>query len=99
MAKILLVEDNEMNRDVMFRLLPEGDHLVSVGAHAEDHEERLGVTWERSGFDTVAGLLMARLGRVPVPHEVVDVDGVSMVVLKMDGARVLQVLVKAPGPA
>jgi len=90
-------EEHESEEEI--RLLPEGDHLVSGGVHVEDLEERLGVTWERSGFDTVAGLLMARLGRVPVPHEVVDVDGVSMVVLKMDGARVLQVLVKAPSPA
>ena len=90
-------EEHEADDEI--RLLPEGDHLVSGGVHVEDLEEHLGVTWERSGFDTVAGLLMARLGRVPKPHEVVDVDGVTMVVLKMDGARVLQVLVKAHGPA
>jgi len=89
-------EEHESDEEI--RLLPEGDHLVSGGVHVEDLEECLGVAWERSGFDTVAGLLMARLGRVPVPHEVVDVDGVSMIVLKMDGARVLQVLVKGPVP-
>lgn len=77
------------------RLLPDGDYLVSGGSHVEDLEEKLGVTWERSGFDTVAGLLMARLGRVPKVHEQVDVDGVLMTVLKMDGARVVQILVKA----
>ena len=55
------------------RLLPDGDYLVSGGSHVEDLEEKLGVTWERSGFDTVAGLLMVRLGRVPKVHEQVDV--------------------------
>lgn len=74
--------------------LPDGDLLVSGSIHVEDLEERLGVTWERSGFDTVAGLLMARLGRVPTLHEDVLVDGVRMSVQKMDGARVLQVLVR-----
>ena len=85
-------EEHESDEEIC--LLPEGDYLVSGGVHMEDLEERLGVTWERSGFDTIAGLLMSRLGRVPRPHEIVDVDGVSMTVLKMDGARVLQVLVK-----
>lgn len=85
-------EEHESDDEI--RLLPDGDHLVPGGAHVEDLEERLGVTWERSGFDTVAGLLMSRLGRVPKLHETVDVDGVVMTVLKVDGARVLQVLVK-----
>jgi putative hemolysin len=85
-------EEHESEEEI--RLLPEGDYLVSGVVHMEDLEQRLGMTWERSGFDTVAGLLMARLGRVPKLHETVDIDGVSMTVLKMDGARVLQILVK-----
>jgi putative hemolysin len=84
----------EHEGDDEIRLLPEGDYLVSGGVHVEDLEERLNRTWERSGFDTVAGLLMSRLGRVPKLHESVDVDGLAMTVLKLEGARVLQVLVK-----
>ena len=85
-------EEHESGEDI--RLLPEGGYLVSGVVHVEDLEERLGMTWERSGFDTVAGLLMARLGRVPRLDESVDIDGVRMTVLEMDGARVLRVLVK-----
>ena len=87
-------EEHELGEEI--RLLPGGGYLVQGGFHVEDLQERLGVTWEHSGFDTVAGLLMAKLGRVPRLHEQVDVDGVSMTVLKMDGARVLQVLVQKP---
>jgi CBS domain containing-hemolysin-like protein len=87
-------EEHESDEEI--RLLPDGTYLASGGVHVEDLEERLSVTWERSGFDTIAGLLMSRLGRVPKPHESVDVDGVAMTVLRMEGARVLQVLVKAP---
>lgn len=85
-------EEHEFDDEI--RLLPEGDYLVTGGVHVEDLEELLGRTWERSGFDTVAGLMMSRLGRVPRLHELVDVDGVGMTALKLDGARVLQVLVK-----
>jgi len=87
-------EEHESDEEI--RLLPDGTYLASGGVHVEDLEERLGVNWERSGFDTIAGLLMSRLGRVPIPHESVDVDGIAMTVLRMEGARVLQVLVKAP---
>jgi len=86
-------EGHEAGEEI--HLLPDGDYLVAGGSHVEDLAGELGVTWERSGFDTVAGLLMARLGRVPKLHERVDVDGVLMTVLKMDGARVVQILVKA----
>lgn len=87
-------EEHESDEEI--RLLPDGTYLASGGVHVEDLEERLGVNWERSGFDTIAGLLMSRLGRVPIPHECVDVDGIAMTVLRMEGARVLQVLVKSP---
>jgi magnesium and cobalt transporter len=85
-------EEHEAEDEI--RPLPDGDYLVSGTVHVEDLETRLGLTWERSGFDTVAGLLMARLGRVPRPHETVALDGVVMTVVKMEHARVLQVLVK-----
>jgi CBS domain containing-hemolysin-like protein len=85
-------EEHESEEDI--HLLPEGDYLVSGAVHVEDLEDQLGVIWERNGFDTVAGLLMARLGRVPKERDAVDIDGVSMTVVKMEGARVLQVLVK-----
>ena len=85
-------EEHEADEDI--HLLPEGNLLVAGSVHVEDLEERLGVAWEHTGFDTLAGLLMARLGRVPILHENVVVDGIHMTVQKMDGARVLQVLVR-----
>jgi CBS domain containing-hemolysin-like protein len=84
-------EEHEAGEDI--HSLPDGNLLVSGTVHIEDLEERLGVTWERSGFDTLAGLLMARLGRVPILHESLVLEGIRMNVQKMDGARVLQVLV------
>ncbi len=85
-------EEHEVDEGI--HLLPEGDLLVAGSVHVEDLEERLGMAWEHTGFDTLAGLLMARLGRVPILHENVIVDGIHMTVQKMDGARVLQVLVR-----
>ncbi|HWQ10522.1 MAG TPA: hemolysin family protein, partial [Holophaga sp.] len=87
-------EEHEAEEEIL--RLPDGDHVVPGGCHVEDLEARLEVSWEHSGFDTVAGLLMARLGRIPKLHEQVEVDGVIMTVLRMDGARVLQVLVRKP---
>ena len=72
----------------------DGSLLVAGQVHIEDLEARLGTQWEREGFDTVGGFVMARLGRVPVPGECVEAEGARFTVLAMDGPRVLQVRVE-----
>jgi len=54
----------------------------------------LGLAWERNGFDTLAGFVMARLGRVPKPQESVNVEGARLTVLRMEGTRIVQVRVE-----
>jgi len=71
-----------------------GVWLVSGQAHVEDVAQATGLTWERDGFDTLAGLVMARLGRVPRPQETVAVEGARLTVLRMEGTRVVQVRVE-----
>jgi putative hemolysin len=71
-----------------------GVWLVSGQAHVEDVADALGFAWERDGFDTLAGLVMARLGRVPKPQDSVTADGARLTVLKMEGTRIVQVRVE-----
>lgn len=61
--------------------------------HVEDLQTRLGRAWSHEGYDTVAGLVMDRLGRVPAPGDEVLVEGARVTVVRMAGARVLQVRV------
>ena len=71
-----------------------GVFLISGQAHVEDVAQRLDLTLERDGFDTLAGLVMARLGRVPKPQESVAVEGARLTVLRMEGTRIVQVRVE-----
>ena len=71
-----------------------GVYLVSGHAHVEDVAQRLDMTWERDGFDTLAVLVLARLCRVPRPQESVEVEGARLTVLRMDGTRIVQVRVE-----
>jgi CBS domain containing-hemolysin-like protein len=71
-----------------------GEYLVSGQVHVDDLEDRLDVTWERNGFDTIGGLIMARLGHVPHPQETVAVPGALLTVQKMEGPRVFLVHLK-----
>lgn len=71
-----------------------GMWLVSGQAHVEDVASVLGMAWERDGFDTMGGLVMARLGRVPRVRDTVAGDGSRITVLRMEGPKVLQVRVE-----
>jgi len=71
-----------------------GVWTISGQAHVDDVAATLGVAWERDGFDTLAGLVMARLGRIPAPQESVTVEGAHLTVLRMEGTRVVQVRVE-----
>ncbi|MBI1754641.1 MAG: HlyC/CorC family transporter [Acidobacteria bacterium] len=71
-----------------------GVWFVSGQAHVEDVAATLGVAWERESFDTLAGLVMARLGRIPEPQESVAVEGALLTVLRMEGTRIAQVRVQ-----
>ena len=71
-----------------------GVYIVSGHAHVEDVAQRLGMTWERNGFDTLAGLVLARLGHVPRSQESVDVEGARLTVLRVEGVRIVQVRVE-----
>jgi CBS domain containing-hemolysin-like protein len=71
-----------------------GVWLVSGQAHVDDVAQALALAWERDGFDTLAGLVMARLGHVPRPQESVAVEGARLTVTRMDGPRVVQVRIE-----
>ena len=71
-----------------------GVYEASAQIHVEDLAARLGLDLERDGFDTLGGLVMARLGRVPAPGDEVQVEGAKLRVLQMEGARILQVRVE-----
>ena len=62
---------------------------VSVG----DMVERLGVSVERDGFETVGGYLLTRLGRVPTVGETLEIDGLVVEVLEAERRRVRKVRV------
>lgn len=76
----------------------DGTWLVSGQAHVEDLASHLGLdALEREGFDTVAGLLMTRLGRVPRPGDQVREPDFLLHVLRMDGPKVTLVRVEPLG--
>jgi putative hemolysin len=75
----------------------DGSWLVDGLLAAEELKERLGLEElpgeERADYQTVGGMVMDALGRVPVERDRFEWEGYSFEVLDMDGRRVDKVLI------
>jgi putative hemolysin len=79
--------------DVEAKRLRGGDVEVDGLLNLDEFAEATGHDLPDGAYETVAGCLMARLGRLPRNGDAVEVDGVRLKVAKMDGRRVSRVRV------
>ncbi|MBN2112499.1 MAG: HlyC/CorC family transporter [Acidimicrobiia bacterium] len=76
---------------------PAGEGEVLSGLlHRHEVEELTGFEWPEGRYETLGGLLVARLGRFPRPGEVVAIDRWAFEVLEMEGHRIARVRVRRP---
>jgi putative hemolysin len=67
------------------------------GATLEDFAEATGIELEDGSYETVAGYVIARLGRIPDVGDEVEVDGSVLEVSDMTGPRVTKVALRPRG--
>jgi len=62
---------------------------------AEDLEDLLNISLPKGDFDTVGGLIITELGRIPVQGERILVGGLDMHIQEADPRRVIRILIKS----
>lgn len=79
---------------------PDGTLLVDGMMPIDQFEVAVGMRGLAGdgGFDTVAGLVLRELGRIPVAGDRVEVSGLTLEVVDMDGRRIDKVIVTKPPP-
>ncbi|MDR2451699.1 MAG: CBS domain-containing protein [Candidatus Accumulibacter sp.] len=76
-----------------------GRYRVKAQTTIEDFNAEFGTRFGDEDCDTVGGLILNRLGRVPQRREEIDVDGLRFVVLRADRRRLYTLLVtRLPSP-
>jgi putative hemolysin len=92
-----LVGDLEESRQAQVVRRRDGSWLVDGLLNAKELKESVGVSRlpdePEEDYQTVGGMVMARLGRVPRAGDCFDWEGLSFEVVDMDGLRVDKVLV------
>ncbi|HSR46532.1 MAG TPA: hemolysin family protein [Anaerolineales bacterium] len=79
--------------------LPDGTALIDGLMPIEEVNEHFGLSLDDPHYDTLAGLVLGRLGRLAHVGDVVVVDGAELRVEALDGLRIARVsLTPAPKP-
>ncbi|WP_153116008.1 HlyC/CorC family transporter [Rhodocyclus tenuis] len=73
-----------------------GRYRVKAQTEIEDFNTAFGTRFSDEECDTVGGLILHQLERVPKRNEMVDIDGVRFQVLRADSRRLYTLLVTAP---
>ena len=71
----------------------EGSACIDAGWSIEDFTEETGVPLEDGDYETVAGFVIARLGRIPVVGDTVEVDGAALEVTEVAGHRITKIAI------
>ena len=82
-------EHDEVERAV--KAEPDGSYLLDGQARIEDVTELTGIQLPEGDYETLAGLLLDRLGRIPRARERVELPGFLLTVVSADRRRVKQV--------
>ena len=78
---------------------PDGPHEVDGLLNLDDFREATGLQLPEGPYETVAGYVLAELGRLPVVGDTVEVEGRTLTVLELDGRRIARISVsRAPQP-
>jgi putative hemolysin len=81
------------------RRLADGEVEVDGKLNLDEIEEISGLQLPEGPYATVAGFLMARLGRIPNAGDTVEFDGVRLTVARVEGRRIARVRLTPPDPA
>ncbi|MCY4660778.1 MAG: hemolysin family protein [Acidobacteria bacterium] len=92
---------DEYDREEDEPIVDEGDgtFLFAGGVSVDDMSRPLDAAIEPQGFETVAGYVLSRLGRVPHAGETFDADGLCIEVVEAERRRVRRVRIRRGGPA
>jgi putative hemolysin len=72
-------------------ILADGTLLIDGLALIDDINDELGLNLVEPNYDTIAGYILGKLGRIPKVNDVIEADGIRLQVLSMDGMRIERV--------
>jgi CBS domain containing-hemolysin-like protein len=92
------IQDEHDRTPASVERLPDGSYLVAGRTNIDELNEALDWSLPKQDYETVAGLVLATLGRIPRVGEELQIPGYSITVMEADARRIVAVKI-APAPA
>jgi CBS domain containing-hemolysin-like protein len=89
------IEDEHDRTPASVERLPDGSYWVSARTNIDELNEALDWSLPKRDYETIAGLVLATLGRIPRTGEEFQVPGYTITVLEADTRRVVAVKIAA----
>jgi CBS domain containing-hemolysin-like protein len=93
------IEDEHDRTLASVERLPDGSYWVAARTNIDELNEALDWNLPKRDYETIAGLVLSTLGRIPRTGEEFQVPGYTITVLEADNRRVIAVKIAATRPA
>ena len=93
------IEDEHDRTPASVERLPDGSYWVAARTNIDELNEALDWTLPKRDYETIAGLVLSTLGRIPRTGEEFQVPGYTITVLEADTRRVIAVKIAGTRPA
>ncbi|MFQ5557029.1 MAG: hemolysin family protein [Acidimicrobiales bacterium] len=91
-------DEHDESTPVLTRVEARGSTVIPASLHPDEVHGATGFEMPEGDYETLAGLVLDRLGRIPEPGEMVTADGWRIEVVAMDRLRIATVRLVAPPP-
>jgi len=92
------IQDEHDRTPASVERLPDGSYLVAARTNIDELNEALDWNLPKQDYETVAGLVLATLGRIPRPGEEFQIPGYTITVMESDARRVAAVKIAPSAP-
>src|SRR6185312_8714132 len=89
-------DEHDASEQARVRPLGSGSWLVSGLLRDDELADATGFVMPDGDYETLAGLVLARLGRIPDVGDDVEIDGWNLTVMRREGNRVAELRLTAP---
>ncbi len=93
------IQEEHEKDEAVVAAQPDGSYLVQGWGSLGDVESAVGIDLEADGVDTIAGLVVSLIGRIPAVGEAVEHNGLRFEIVKADRRRIDEVKVTKLQPA
>ena len=87
-------DEFDADEDEGITKISETEYLIDGSTNLDDVNERIGLELSSEEYESIGGIIMEKLGRLPVEGEVITFDNIILTVKKMDHARIEKVGLK-----